>query len=89
MRRCNFTKEKTQTKNIVKLKPFELPVEDENEGLEGHRGSIGRDVVKYEHPPTTNSLTIIMIPFSDLLLVVFQNSCLKLPLTLRTAKVNQ
>lgn len=37
MWRCNFTKEKKQqqTKNIVKLKPFELQVEDENEGLEG------------------------------------------------------
>lgn len=32
MWRYNFTKEKTQSKNIVKLKPLELQEEDEAEG---------------------------------------------------------
>ena len=45
---------------------------DTEEALEG-------GVVKYEHLPKTNLLTIIMITFFDSLFAAFQNSCLKLP----------
>lgn len=41
MWRYNFTKEKTQSKNIVKLKPLELQEEDEAEGPGGAEGGGG------------------------------------------------
>ena len=46
-------------------------------GWEERRRSVGGGVVKSEHPPITSSLTII--PFSDLILIAFQNSRLKPP----------
>ena len=56
---------KTQTKNLVTLKPSELQVEDESERL-GVGKKVGRGGVEYKHPPTK------VIPLSDFLLTAFQ-----------------
>lgn len=71
MWRYNFTKEKTQSKNIVKLKPLELQEEDEAEGPGGAEGGGRGRRGEYKHLLTTNPLTVT--PFSIFLVAVFYN----------------
>lgn len=60
MWRYNFTKEKTQSKNIVKLKPLELQEEDEAEGPGGAGGGEGEagwiQASSYNQPINSDSI---------------------------------